>query len=388
MRPLAVTGLGVVSPLGVGWEAFVSGLWRDARDPFSPTTSLFDLAPYGGARVAEVQGFDAAKYVGDKGLRNNDRLTRLLLVAARLGLEHAGLKSKGAWAAYGPDDVGVVAASAYGSLEAIHELNTVARREDPRYINPARFPNTVINSSLGYVSIWEDLRALNATVINGPAGALDAVSCAEMYLATGRAKAALVGGAEALSEALVLAAHRLGALDLSGDAAWSPARGGGVRLGEGSVLAVMEPEASARARGARVYATVAGYGTAFEPPDDDDALFAPSQKALERAMRAALSDASLDPSKVDAVLSGVSGWAAMDDVERAAVEAVLGRDAARRVATPKAFFGETLGASGAFAVAAAAAGFEAGVEEMGRAVLVPSLGFYGNASALVVRRPE
>lgn len=369
MKPLAVTGLGVVSPLGIGWSAFVEGLGDPSRDVFSSECSLFDMAPYGGARVGEVRGFDAAKIIGDKGLRNNDRLTKLYLVAARLGLEHAGLKAKGAWTAYGPDDVGVVAANAFGSLEAIHELNTVARLEDPRYINPARFPNTVINSSLGYVSIWEDLRALNATVVSGPAGSVESVGCADMYLANGRAKAALVGGGEALSESLVLALHRVGML------AVGPA--------EGAMLAVIEPEHAARARGATVYATVTGYGTAFEGPDDDDRLFAPSQTALERAMRAALDDASLAPSDVDVVASGLSGYAPLDGPEAAALAAVFG--GAARVASPKMRLGETFGASGAMALAWCVAQMRAG----GAATaIVPSLGFYGNASAMIVRRAE
>ncbi len=352
-----------------GKSAKTSGYASPPGDVFAASCALFDVTSYAGVQVAEVRGFDAAKHIGDKGLRNNDRLTRLYLVAARLGLEHAGLKSKGAWTAYGPDDVGVSAANAYGSLEAIHELNLVAKLEDPRYINPARFPNTVINASLGYVSIWEDLRAFNATVVNGPAGALDSIGCAEMYLSARRAKAALVGGAEALSEPLVLALHRSGVAP--------PAR-----VGEGAAFALVEPLGAAKERGATVYATVTGYGTSFEPPADDDRLFAPSQGALERAVKMALEDAAVSASQIDLVMSGCSGWASMDAVERAGLEASVGARPTRDV---KARTGETLGASGAFALAAAVAELAAGV---GETALIPSLGFYGNASALVVRRAE
>ncbi len=369
MIPLALTGFGAVSPLGMGFEAFGAGYDDPSREVFSTTSDLFDLGPYPGARVAEVRGFDAAKILGDKGLRNNDRLTKLYLVAARDALAHAGLKSGGAWTLYGPDDVGVAGANAYGSLEAIHELNLVARLEDPRYISPARFPNTVINSSLGYVSIWDDLRAFNATVVNGPAGALDAVGCAAMYLASKRAKAALVGGGEALSELLHFGLHRTGMLD------------GGAVSGEGAAFAVMEPLAAARARGATVHARVAGYGNAFESPEGD-ALFAPSSLALERAIGDALAEARIEASQVELVLTGASSWAPMDAPEAKALDASL--PGARREAV-KARTGETLGASGAFAMAVAARRLASGAA---KTVVIPALGFFGNASALVLRRAE
>lgn len=384
MRPIAVTGFGVVSPLGIGEEVFAKGLCDASRDAFTSTSSLFDMAPYPNARVAEVAGFDPAPYVGDKGLRNNDRLTKLFLVAARTALDAAGVKKGGVWQALSPDATGVCASTAYGSLEAITELDRVAKLEDPRYLNPARFPNTVINSALGYVSIWEDLRALNVTVTNGTPGALDAVFCAGVHLDSLRARAVLVGGGEALSEALVLAFHRLEAI--------GP---GGMRLGEGAALALLEPEALARARGARIRALVTGYGTAFTPPSTPDApLVAPSARAVERAARAALADANVSPAEVDLVVSGVSGYALMDAPEFEALARVV-PDAC--VTAPKARYGETLGAAGAFAMASACAwmsGTPVASVVRGsapaevRTALLTVAGFYGNASALVVRRAE
>lgn len=384
MRPLAITGFGVVSPLGIGEEAFARGLGDPSRDAFTPTSSLFDMAPYAGAEVAEVAGFDPAPYVGDKGLRNNDRLTKLLLVAARTALDAAGVKKAGAWQALSPDATGVCASTAYGSLESITELDRVAKLEDPRYLNPARFPNTVINSALGYVSIWEELRALNVTVTNGTPGALDAVFCAGVHLDSQRARAMLVGGGEALSEALVLAFHRLETLGPRG-----------MRLGEGAALALLEPESLARARNARVRALVTGYGTAFTPPATPDApLVAPSAKAVERAARMALAGANVSPAEVDLVVSGVSGYARTDDPELEALARVVPEVC---VTAPKARYGETLGAAGAFALASACAWMNGtpvtsvmrgSAPDKVRTALLTVAGFYGNASALVVRRAE
>ena len=365
MKPVAITAWGVVSTYGVGWDAFRAGITGEAGAAFgSAPTALPSLAGLG-VRAAEVASFDPRPIVGDKGLRNNDRLTKLLLVAARLGLEAAGLKREGAFAALGADDIGVCGSTAYGSLEAIHELHTVALREDPRYLNPARFPNTVINSSVGYVSIWEELRALNATVTNGPTGALDALDAACTWIAAGRAKAVLAGGAEALSEGLWQGFRRAGAEALT--------------RGEGACLAVLEDEAAARARGATVHAVSTGYGSAFDPGDEGTTMVRAGRGALERALRLALADAGIEASDVTLALIGRSGLASFDAAEREAIAAVLGDVPA---VAPKEWIGETRGAAGAFAVA-----FGCAVSGAGYAV-VTSLGFYGNASALVFRRAE
>lgn len=382
MRPLAITGIGVCSPLGIGWQAFREGLSAPPGGAFTTTPTSFTAAPHPALRVAEISNFDPKPIVGDKGLRNNDRLTRLLLVAARLGLEHAGIKRDGAFTALGPTEVGVCASTAYGSLEAIHELDSVARLEDPRYLNPARFPNTVINASIGYVSIWEELRALNATVTNGPTGALDAFDAASLWIGAGRAKAVLTGGAEAMSEGLWQAFRRLGALDEQPEG-WAP--GGpvsrGLRLGEGACLSVVEDLAAARARGAKVYAEVVGYGSAFEPAEADKPMVHVSAAALGRAIGSALE--GLDRSAVAMVVSGLSGLAVTDGPERSALSDWL---AGVPVRAPKAWCGETLGAGGAFGVAAAIDWLAD--ERAGACAVVTSVGFYGNASALVIRRPE
>ncbi len=399
MTPRAITGLGLVCAGGLGWEAARDAL-RSEADTFCDAAWPAVTLPSGPARVAEVVDFDPRPLLGDKGLRNADRITRLLLVAARLGLVHAGLKSEGAFRAYGPDRVGVVGSTAYGSLEAIAELDRVAQLEDPRYLNPARFPNTVINSALGQVSIWEDLQGLNATVTNGPTGGLDAFGCAETYLATGRSEALLVGGAEALSEPLGLGMARREMLDLD-PPAWGPGLPGsaGLRLGEGAALLCVEDLARARARGATVWAVMAGYGTGQVPPDHEEAdpLACPQPEALEVAIAEALGDAGLTPASVDVVVSGLGGYRALDQAEMGAITAALGPEVA--VVAPKGRLGETLGAAGAFGVAAAVAllhgdGPGRGALVRGtvppgvRVALVTALGFYGNASAVVVRRAE
>lgn len=378
MKPRVITGLGIASALGTGTSVDFLHAMGSSEVPQRRRPASFDATPYGDPPIIEVPEFDPTKYLGDKGLRTLDRLTKLLVVAARLALHDAGIKKDGQWAALAPETVGVCCSNAYGSLEAITELDRVAVLEDARYINPAKFPNTVSNSASGYVSIWEELRALNVSVSDGNCGALDALACADMFLETGRAQAILTGGGESMSEALFLAFDKLGVL------------GGNARLGEGSVFHVLEPKESAAARKAKVLAEVIGYGTAFVAPKDDVTLLFASGAALERAIAHAFADAGID--RVDIVASGISGIARFDDEERTAITRVLGANVP--IAAPKAIFGETLGAGGALGMAAALGWFDgatptsmvSGTASKVDTVLVTSVGYYGNASAVVMRR--
>jgi 3-oxoacyl-(acyl-carrier-protein) synthase len=390
MIPRAITGFGIASALGVfGSTEHIEGVRTHNGGPKSGAGARRPIASFDASKltdppIVEVPDFDATKYLGDKGLRTLDRLTKLLVVAARLSLHDAGLKKGAEWIALAPDRVGVCCSNAYGSLEAITELDRVAVLEDARYINPAKFPNTVSNSASGYVSIWEDIRALNVSVSDGNCGALDAVSCADIFLATGRADAILTGGGEAMSEALFLAFERLGVFGERIGQAW---------LGEGAAFFVMEPTQLAQARGATVLASAVGYGTAFIAPEDDVTLLFASRVALERAITQALEDAGIGKHQVDLVASGLSGIAPFDNEERAAIATVVGPDCA--VAAPKRLFGETLGASGALGMSAALAWLGGAPvtclvsgAEPSRIdhVLVTCIGYYGNASAVVLRR--
>ena len=180
-------------------EAFSDPSGATAR-AFGGEPTVLDPEKFPEAHGAEVWGFEPKEHLGPKGHRNFDRLTKYLIVAGKLALESAGVKKDGEFvSALKPEQVGVCSSTAYGSLDSITELNLVAELEDPRYINPARFPNTVINAAAGYVSIWEDLRAPNATIVDGNCGALDAVLSCETHLAHRRADAFLVGGGDASS---------------------------------------------------------------------------------------------------------------------------------------------------------------------------------------------
>lgn len=389
MQPRAVTGLGVVSSIGIGREAFFTGLETATvcKERATHPVESFDASAYPDARIDEVPGFDATKYLGDKGLRTLDRLTKMLVVSARLALHDAGLKKDNQFVGLGPDRAGAVISNAYGSLEAVTELDRVAVLEDARYINPAKFPNTVSNSASGYVSIWEDLRALNVSVSDGNCGALDAIACADIYLETDRADALLVGGAEAMSEALFLAFRRFGVPIAAAKAS--------TLLGEGSALLCIEPLEKAKARHAKIRALITGYGTAFVSPPAEGSLISASHESLERAIASALEEAAIAPGGIDLVASGMAGYPQFDEAELQAIADTIGTDVP--VLAPKALVGETLGAGGAMAMAVALGWMESGkpapvvrgdAPSKVDTVLVTMMGFYGNASAVVMRRAK
>jgi 3-oxoacyl-[acyl-carrier-protein] synthase II len=397
VKALAITGLGVVSPIGVGREAFFASLAnvtsaRARAFKGAPTVLKPEQVP--NSIAAEVWEFDATEYLGKKGLRNFDRLTKFLIVAAKIALEDAVLKKDGVHLSITGDRVGVCSATAYGSLDSITELMMVSELEDPQYINPNRFPNTVINAAAAYVSIWEDLRAPNTTVVDGNCGALDAVLTCETHLVNGRADAFLVGGGEIISEPLYLAFRKLGVL-AEGAAVYAPGQldSNGMRLGEGAAYLCIERIEEAKSRGAAIRGLIVGYGNAFEPPNSEAILVYASQLAIERAIRMALGDASLNPSDIDAICVSANGMQTFDRVELAAIQKVFGGEVA--LIAPKSIFGETLGASGALGMATVL-GWFSGVSpepliggeacERPNNALVIAIGFYGNVSAAVMQR--
>jgi 3-oxoacyl-(acyl-carrier-protein) synthase len=150
------------------------------------------------------------------------------------------------------------------------------------------------------------------------------------------------------------------------------------KLAEAAVFLAVEPTAAAEARGAKVLGHIFGFGTAFEAPTSDVALFHASAAAVSRALRSALADAGIEASAVGRVVSGIAGLPRFDEAEHDGITDVFGASIA--IERPKARFGETLGASGTLAVATALAG-----PTSATFTAVVSVGYYGNVSAVIVR---
>lgn len=407
---LAITGLGLVSPFGVGADAFFEGLAKPEtiraevfRTPSEALAESEELAAE--ACTAEAWGFNAAEHLGPKGHRSYDRLTKFLIAAARGALGDAELKQEDQWRRLSGARVGISSATAYGSLDAITELNRIAELEDPRYINPTRFPNTVINAAAGYVSIWEDLRAPNTTIVDGNCGALDAVLNAETHLVHDRGDAFLVGGGEVITEPLYRALRKLEVLrdakliredEGGGRFVDGAGKAEGIELGEGACYLVVERPRAEGEPARPCYGEILGYGTAFEPPEREAVLVFTSPEAIIRAVEEALRDGGLEASDIDAVVSARCGLDTVDGAEAEALAQLF--DAKIPVAAPKRLHGETFGAAGAFGMVAAI-GWMRGLPITPRIsgeapteppthVLVLAVGLYGNVSAVVLRAPR
>ncbi len=357
-RRIVITGIGVLSPIAIGRDAYWDGLFGGTTG-FRPIT-LFDTTPFRVKVAGEIAGFDPVAFLGKKGLRDLDRSTRLACSAARLALDDCGL----AVTEDNTHSTGVSIGTTFGSLHSISQFDRSGLIEGPRYVNPSHFPNTVINSPASQVSIRFAIKGFNTTISTGFCAGLDAVCYASDFIRLKRADVVLAGGVEELCEETFTGFHELGCLSGSagGDPVCCPfdARRNGTILSEGAALLVLEDEAHAAKRGAPMLAHVLGYGNAFDPSADGG--FPRGGQGLASAVSAALKDASLLPGDIDYVCSCANSSKSLDRMETAVIKQVFGGHASRLpVSSVKSMIGETYSASGALSLAAAAGAVRKGL---------------------------
>jgi 3-oxoacyl-[acyl-carrier-protein] synthase II len=347
VRRVVITGLGIISPIGIGKEAFYEGLFKGVSG-IKPIT-LFDTFAYKVKTAGEVTEFSAESFLGAKGLRTLDRSTRLVSSATKLALDDANIQiSEG-----NARDIAVSVGSTLGSIKSISDFDREALTEGSRYVNPALFPNTVINSAASQVSIRFNIRGFNATISSGFSASLDAVNYAADFLRLGRIKIVLAGGVEELCEQLFIAFYKTGCLAGVKDASAELScpfdlRRNGIILGEGSVILVLEDLDSALSRGAKIYAQIKGFSTGLD-----------KKKGLIRAMQEALKKSQLSPSDIDLICAGANSSQEGDREEARAIKDVFEKDAERvYISAIKSLTGEQYSNSGALQAAAAVAAIE------------------------------
>jgi 3-oxoacyl-[acyl-carrier-protein] synthase II len=357
-RGIVITGIGVVSPIGVGKNDYWNALFQGTTG-FRPIT-LFDPAAWNHARAAEIAAFDPLPLLGKKGLRDLDRSTRLLSSAARLALDDCGIPMTDETCR----SMGVSAGATYGSLHSISEFDRSGLIEGPRSVNPSHFPNTVLNSPASQVSIRFKIKGFNTTVSTGFCASLDALCYAADQVRLGRSRVVLAGGVEELCEESFTAFHGLGWL--SGyDGSQTiccpfDARRNGMVLGEGSAVMVLEDEEHASRRGAVVAARILGYANACSALSEPS--FERLDQGLEDAIRGALREASLVPGAIDHVCAAANSSPGLDRMETRVLKRVFGSAACTLpVSSIKSMIGETCSASGALAIAAAAGALQHGM---------------------------
>jgi 3-oxoacyl-[acyl-carrier-protein] synthase II len=340
---VVVTGIGVISPFGVGRDAFWDGL-AEGRLGVSQRPGL-EALPEAYRYAGQLHEFRPEDIIGTKGLKYLNDATRLLLCTAELAVRDARLEI----APDAAEDVGVVVASSFsnvGDCVGFYEsLLSPAERT-----NPLRFPNLFINIAGGNLAIRLGIRGLNTTVTNGATSSLDALQHGLTALRCGRARVLLVGGLEVLSPPLVEGFCQAGMLGDTMAPRPFDRRRRGLILAEGCGVVVLERADAARNRGARVYGEVAGYGSA--PVDMGDEAVAAGE-AIAEAMRRALAAAGTGTDEVDWVAAGAGSSPSGDRGEAMALRRLFAAEPHRlRTSAIKSMIGDAGAASGMLQVIA------------------------------------
>ncbi len=406
-RRVVVTGIGVVTPLGIGKAAFWNGV-VSARVAVK-AIDRFDTTGYRSRLAAQIDDFDPADFLSERRRRWTDRFSQLAVAAARLALDDAGFTVSGE-----RGDIGVYIGSALGGVAYADEQHDAFRAKGLDGVRPLLAISVFGGASTCNVSI--EFGLTGPTVANGNSCASGAVSIGDAFraIARGDVRAALAGGVEAPLSPLVFGAFTvIRAMSTRNDdpqAASRPFDAGrdGFVMAEGAGILLLERLEDALARGAPIYGEVAGFGLT----NDAHHMSAPRPDGSVNAtaMQRALDEAGVAPGEVDFVNAHGSGTTVGDRAEALAISRVFAGRAVPVTAT-KGQHGHALGATGAWEAALSLLSFEHGIvpktvnhseadpgcslaitrEALAaapRIVLSNSAGFGGINAALVFRRYE
>jgi 3-oxoacyl-[acyl-carrier-protein] synthase II len=357
MRNVVITGLGLVTPLGVGtavnWQRLTAGLSGLRR------ITGFEIADLP-AKVAGIvpdiardpHGFDPEAAAPAKDRRKMDRFIQFALVAAGEALKQAGLSLADA-AAEAKARAGCIIATGIGGFPAIAEATRTVERAGPRKLSPFVIPSFLGNLAAGQVSIRHNLQGPLGCPVTACAAGAQAIGDAARLIRNGEADVMLAGGSEACIDRVSLAGFAAAralatAHNDEPEKASRPfdATRDGFVMGEGAGLLVLEAEEHARARGAEILGRVLGYGTTADahhitaPPDDGH--------GARRAMQIALGQAGLEPSQIGYINAHATATPVGDAAEISAVKNLFGNGIAQlAMSSTKSAIGHLLGAAGA-----------------------------------------
>ena len=359
-KRIVITGIGVLAPNGIGKDEFWKALKRGTSG-IKPVT-LFDISTLRTKLAGEISNFDPKAILGPKGLRNLDRTTLLVLCASKLALDDAKLASP--VPEEETDIYGVSLGSTMGSVWSISEFDKEALREGPRAVNPALFPNTVINSPASHISIKFNIQGFNSTMATGFCSSLDAIYYAINMINLYEYRVVLTGGVEELCEQTYKGFYKIGHLAGSRPGKKEvncpfDKRRNGIVMGEGACIVILEEFEHARERGAKIYAEILGYGTSFDPKSKN--IYSPKAEGATEAIRHSLEDAGLSGSDIDYISASADSTLDCDVMETRAVKNVFGERAKEvPISSIKSMIGDSFSASGAMNLAASMGMLEKG----------------------------
>ena len=346
-RRVVVTGLGLVSPVGIGveesWSALVAG-----KSGIGPIT-LFDASTYPTRIAGEVKNFDPTRFMDRKEARRNDRFIQFALAAADMAMKDSGLDL----GKEDPERIGVIVGAGIGGLGTIEDEHRTLLEKGVRKIGPFFIPSLIINLAPGQISLKYGLKGPNFSPVSACATGNHSIGDAMLYIERGLADVMIAGGCEATITPLGIggfcAARALSERNDAPEKASRPfdRNRDGFVAGEGSGLIVLEEYERARARGARIYAELVGYGASADA--HHITAPAPGGEGGQRAMRMALRDAGLAPEQVGYVNTHGTSTPQGDVAECQGIAAVFGDHATSRklaISSTKSMIGHLLGAAG------------------------------------------
>jgi 3-oxoacyl-[acyl-carrier-protein] synthase II len=344
MTRVAVTGIGIVSPLGLdaptSWSTAVAG--RSGID----WITAFETEGLPIRIAAEVKGFDPLAVASAKDARKLERYVLFALSVAQEALADSGLKD------FDPSRVGVIFGSAIGGVTQIAEQANILRERGPDRISPSFLPNVLVDTASGQIAISLGLKGVNYAIVSACATGSHAIGEAAELIKRGVADAVIAGGTESCVDPLILAGFTamrgLAAEDEDPPRASRPfdATRAGFVIAEGAAAVLLEDWDGAVARGAEIYAEVLGYGAS----NDAHHLAQPEPEAegVSAMMRSALDRAGVAPERVGYLNAHGTSTPLGDLAETKAIKNVFGDHAYRlAVSSTKSMMGHTFGAAGA-----------------------------------------
>jgi 3-oxoacyl-[acyl-carrier-protein] synthase II len=344
-RRVVVTGLGIISPVGntvpEAWSSILAGKSGIGR------ITHFDPSRLSSQIAGEVKGFDVTKYLSPKDARRMDTFIHFGIAAGMQAWRDSGIAATPENA----ERIGVNFGSGIGGLPLIEATHDELLKSGPRRISPFFIPGTIINMIAGHLSIMLGLKGPNLAIVTACTTSTHCIGEAAKSIRYGEAEVMIAGGAEATVTELAVggfaSARALSTRNDNPSAAsrpWDKDRDGFV-LGEGAGAVVLEEYEHAKARGAKIYCELAGYGVSADayhmtaPCEDGDGAF--------RCMRNALKDAGIGADSIDYINAHGTSTPLGDVAETMAVKRLLGEHASRvAVNSTKSMTGHLLGAAG------------------------------------------
>ncbi|NPV25868.1 MAG: beta-ketoacyl-ACP synthase II [Firmicutes bacterium] len=343
---VVITGLGVVSPVGIGkdqyWEALSQG--RSGID----RVTAFNVDDLPTKIAGEVRDFDPSLYLDKKEAKRMDRFTQFAVVAAQMAINDAGLNM----ADEDPYQVGVILGCGIGGIATIEDQARVLRERGPGRISPFFVPMIISNMAAGQISINLGAKGPNTTIVTACASSTNSVGEAFKWLQRGGAQVMIAGGTEASVTPLAFSGFcAMKAMSTNNEHPTKACRPfdlkrDGFVMGEGAGILILETLEHAQRRGATILAEVVGYGATADA--HHITAPAPGGEGAAMAMALALADAGLKPEEVDYINAHGTGTDLNDRFETEAIKRVFGEHAYKvAISSTKSMTGHLLGAAGA-----------------------------------------